>query len=185
MKTASAILMLNLLLVIPCLRVAAQADQAPEMPVNPDTKKITYRQVIEEQGTPEYLYDKAIGWFRHYYINPNSVYRVQDRVNGKIEGYGRLRLYTRNSRDNQLSDAGIVIYRIMLELKENRFRYTITDFNLKTLSEYPIEKWMNKTDADYSPAWDSYLYQVDTVMQRLVSTMKEKMKPTVIRKDEW
>lgn len=185
MKTAISLLFVYVLLSFPFVRVFAQQDQAPEMPVNPDNRKITYRQVVEEPGTPEYLYDKAIGWFRYYYTNPNSVYRVQDRVNGKIEGYGRMRLYTRDSRDNQLNDAGIIIYRILVELKENRFRYTITDFNLKTLSEYPIEKWMNKTDAGYSPVWDSYLYQVDTVMQRLVSTMKEKMKPVVIKKDEW
>jgi hypothetical protein len=44
---------------------------------------------------------------------------------------------------------------------------------------------MNKEDPAYNSNWDLYLYQVDTTMQRLVSTLKEKMKPTVVKKDEW
>jgi len=79
----------------------------------------------------------------------------------------------------------MVTYLIKLEFKDNRFRYTLTDFSLKLASRFPIEKWMNKEDPAYNPNWDSYLFQVDTTMQRLVSTLKEKMKPTVVKKDEW
>jgi DNA-binding transcriptional regulator PaaX len=78
-----------------------------------------------------------------------------------------------------------VTYEIKIEFKENRYRYTLSDFNLKTASRFPIEKWMNKEDPSYNKNWDSYLYQIDTTMQRLVSTLKEKMKPTVAKKDEW
>ena len=70
-------------------------------------------------------------------------------------------------------------------MKDNKYRYTLTDFNLKGASRFPIEKWMNKSDPAYNQNWDSYLYQVDTTMQRLVTTLKEKMQPTVIKKDEW
>ncbi len=162
-----------------------QIDTAPSLPVDPDSKKITYREVVEEAGTPVYLYDKAVGWFRYYYLNPQSVYSVQDKVNGKIEGTGRMKIFYYDEKEKMQRDAGQVWYTIKVELKENKYRYTLTDFTLKAASRSPIEKWMNKKDPAYSPYWDSYLYQVDTAMQRLITTMKAKMKPEVIKKDEW
>lgn len=155
------------------------------LPVDPETRKITYRDVVNQEGNPGYLYDKSIQWFNYYYLNPASIYSVQDRVNGKVEGQGRLRIYNADSKTGTRTDAGMVTYQIRLEFKENRFRYTLTDFKLKTASGFPIEKWMNDQDPGYNPNWASYLHQVDTTMQRLISTLKEKMKPTVVKKDEW
>ena len=164
--------------------VAAQTASSG-LPVDPETKKITYKDVVTQEGTPGYLYDKAIQWFNYYYLSPASVFAVQDRVNGKVEGLGRLRIYNSDIKTGTHTDGGIVTYQIKIEFKDNRYRYTLTDFNLKLASRYPIEKWMNKGDPLYNQNWDAYLYQVDTTMQRLVSTLKEKMKPTVVKKDEW
>jgi hypothetical protein len=158
---------------------------AANLPVDPESKKILYRAVVEEPGTPLYLYDKAIGWFGYYYANPQTVYSVQDKVNGKIEGQGRMKIVYFDEKEGFNRDAGMILYQIKLELKENKYRYTFTDFNLKGASRFPIEKWMDKTNPAYNANWDSFLYQVDTTMQRLVTTLKEKMKPTVIKKDEW
>lgn len=165
--------------------LAQQQQVAPDLPLDTDSKKIMYRAVVEETGTPVYLYDKAIGWFGYYYLTPHTVYSVQDKVNGKIEGLGRMKIYYQDEQAGIRRDAGQIVYVIKLELKENKYRYTLTDFNLKGASRFPIEKWMNKSDPAYNANWDSYLYQVDTTMQRLISTLKEKMKPTVIKKDEW
>lgn len=163
---------------------AQQQAVTPALPLDPETKKILYKAVVEEQGTPAYLYNKAIEWFGFYYPNPQSVYSVQDKENGRIEGLGRLKLVNPDGVGST-KEGGIVTYLIKIELKENKYRYTITDFNLRLASRYPIEKWMNKADPSYTPNWDSYLMQVDTTMQRLVTTLKEKMKPTVVKKDEW
>ncbi|MCX6280993.1 MAG: DUF4468 domain-containing protein [Bacteroidetes bacterium] len=155
------------------------------LPVDPDSKKITYRDVVNQEGNPGYLYDKAIQWFNYYYLSPASVFSVQDRVNGKVEGLGRVRVYNTDTKTGTHTDGGLVTYQIKIEFKDNKYRYTLTDFNLKLASRFPIERWMNKEDPAYNPNWDSYLYQVDTTMQRLVSTLKDKMKPTVVKKDEW
>ena len=167
------------------LPLFAQEAKPYNLPINPDSKKIMYREVVEEQGTPSYLYNKAIEWFGYYYLNAQSVYSVQDKVNGKIEGLGRMKIYYADEASGVTRDGGIIVYQIKIELKENKYRYTLTDFSLKTASRSPIEKWLNKSDPAYNSNWDSYLYQVDTTMQRLISTMKEKMKPTVVKKDEW
>lgn len=174
------------LLVISVLNSWAQKqDVAPNLPLDPGTNKIMYRDVVEQKGSPAYLYDKAIEWFGYYFVNPQSVYTVQDKVNGKVEGTGRMKIYYQDEKAGMRRDAGLILYQIKIEFKENKLRYTLTDFNLKGTSRFPVEKWMNKADPAYNPNWDSYLYQVDTVMQRLVSTLKEKMKPTVEKKDEW
>lgn len=165
---------------------SSSAQQAlPGLPIDPDSKKIMYREVVEQEGTPSYLYDKAVAWFSFYYPNPTAVYTVQDKVNGKIEGTGRMKIYYNDLKTGIRMEGGLVLYSLKLEFKENKFRYTITDFNLKAVSRFPIEKWMNTSDPAHNPNWDTYLFQVDTTMQRLVSTLKEKMKPTIIKKDEW
>jgi hypothetical protein len=166
------------------LRLAAQ-NPSPTLPVDPETKKITYREVVNQEGNPGYLYDKAIQWFGYYYLNAQSVFSLQDKTNGKVEGVGRMKIYYNDSKTGTRMDGGLILYTIRIEFKDNKYRYTLTDFNLKTASRFPIEKWMNKEDPAYNSNWDLYLYQVDTTMQRLVSTLKEKMKPTVVKKDEW
>jgi hypothetical protein len=50
---------------------------------------------------------------------------------------------------------------------------------------FPIEKFFNKKDPAYNPAWDSYLYQTDTTMRSLIVNLKKGMEPKVIKKDEW
>jgi hypothetical protein len=175
-----------LFLVIMGLPLFSQVQsESVNMPVDPESKKIIYREVVEQQGTPAYLYNKAIEWFGYYYVNAQSVYTSQSKENGKIEGVGRMRIYYTDAASGVRSDGGLIMYQIKLELKDNKYRYTLTDFNLKSTSRFPVEKWMNKSDPAYNPNWDSYLYQIDTTMQRLISTMKEKMKPTVVKKDEW
>lgn len=184
-KITRPLINLSLFFILITTAYSQQIDTAPALPIDPESKKITYREVVEEAGTPVYLYDKAVGWFRYFYLNPQSVYSVQDKVNGKIEGTGRMKIFYYDEKEKMQRDAGQVWYTIKVELKENKYRYTLTDFTLKAASRSPIEKWMNKKDPAYSPYWDSYLYQVDTAMQRLITTMKAKMKPEVIKKDEW
>jgi hypothetical protein len=173
------------LLILPfCSLVGQQVSQSGRPPVDPDTKLIKYQEVINQEGTKDVLFERGMYWMRVYYVNPNSVANVMDKANGKIEGIGRLRVYYFDKDSNRM-DGGIVTYGLKLEFKDNKLRYTVNDFNLKTTSRYPIERWMNTRDPDYSPRCDGYLYQVDTVMQRLVRTLKEEMKPKQQKKDDW
>ena len=169
-----------------CLNVLAQLNvPAANLPIDPDSKKIMYRGVIDQEGKMTYLYVKAIEWFGFYYVNAQSVYTVQDKENGKIEGIGRMKIYYTDEKEGIRRDGGLIQYAIKLELRDNKYRYTLTDFNLKANSRFPIEKWLNKSEPAYNVNWDSYLYQVDTTMQRLVTTLKEKMKPATVKKDDW
>jgi hypothetical protein len=143
-----------------------------------------YREVVSQEGNPDILYDRGASWFSSFYKSPTSVLRVQDKVNGKIEGTGRFQIYYFDEQGNK-RDGGVIAYDIKLELKENKYRYTLVNFNLKAVSRFPLEKWLNKNDPAYNPMWDAYLFQVDTTVQSLVKNLKEGMKPKVIKKDEW
>lgn len=163
---------------------AQEVINVPNLPIDPDSQKILYRAVMEENGDPGYLYNKAMEWFNYYYLNPTSIFSIQDKVNGKIEGTGRMPIYYFDQHGNRMN-GGVIVYTIRLEFKDNRYRYTLTDFNLKGASRYPIEKWLNTADPAYNPQWNNYLYQVDTTMQHLTSTLIEKMKPVEVKTDEW
>ena len=155
-----------------------------QLPIDPDSKLIMYREVVKEDGVKDILYDRGASWFSSFYKSPTSVFKIQDKVNGKIEGSGRFLIYFTDDQQT-VRQAGTIVYEIKLELKDNKYRYTLTDFNLKSASRFPLEKWLNKNDPAYNPQWDSYLYQVDTTMQSLVKNLKQGMKPKVIKKDEW
>jgi hypothetical protein len=177
--------LLTLLLGASSITSAYTQNNATVLPLDPESKKIMYREVVNQEGNPGYLYDKAVQWFGYYYQNAQSIFSVQDRTNGKVEGVGRMKIYYNDSKTGTRMDGGLIMYTIRFDFKENKYRYTLTDFNLKAASRFPIEKWLNKEDPAYNPNWDSYIYQIDTTMQRLISTLKEKMKPTVLKKDEW
>ena len=171
-------------LMITAISWSQTTSPSPNLPIDPDSKLIQYRETVNQEGTKDVLYDRGAEWFRSYYLNPGSVTKVQDKVNGKIEGTGRLRLLFYDA-NNTRTDAGVVYYDIKLELKDNRFRYTLNNFSLKGTSRIPLEKWMNKNDPGYNPQMENYLYQVDTAMLNLVVKLKAGMKPKVIKKDEW
>lgn len=163
---------------------AQQNFKMPKIPIDSTTKLITYREVVNQEGNKDVLFDRGMAWMRVYYLSPNSVANVMDKANGKIEGIGRLRVYYFD-KDSNRRDGGIITYGLKLEFKDNRYRYTLNDFNVKAVSRFPCERWMNKKDPEYVPQDDFYLYQVDTIMHRLIGTLKEEMKPKAIKKDEW
>jgi hypothetical protein len=84
--------------------------------------------------------------------------------------------------DGVQADAGTVQYQFSLEFKEGRYRYTLTEFELRQASRVPCEKWLTSTD----PQLKSYLKQIDEFAQSWIASLKEGMMPEVEKKDdEW
>jgi len=163
---------------------AQETQPAPLMPVDEDSKQITYKEVVNQEGNKDILYDRGAEWLRAFYLSPVSVAKVQDKVNGKIEGTARFPLSYMD--DSGLKrDAAIVFYDFKIEFKDGKYRYVINNFHLKAASMFPLEKFLNKRDPAYNPTWDSYLYQTDTTMRSLIVKLKKGMQPKVIKKDDW
>jgi len=155
-----------------------------KMPVDPDTKLITYKEVVTTAGTPAELYIRAIAWINKQYKNPADATKVRDPASGLIEIIHRFEI-TQKVQGVTLM-AGVVDYSMKLELKDGRYRYTITNFNSKDISRQPVEKWMNKDDQSYTPAWDDYLKQVDEYTRKLIASLKLGMQPVAVKQpDIW
>ena len=159
-------------------------EVATNLPVDPDTKLVVYKEVVTIAGTPSELFNRAIEWINKQYKNPTDATKVRNPATGLIEIIHRIELTY--EQDGVIRPAGIVDYSMKIELKEGRYRYTITNFTLKDISRQPIERWMNKKDKAYIPAWDSYLKQIDDATRKLIESLKQGMQPPVVKKpDEW
>lgn len=169
-----------MMVLLPSLRAVCQDI----VPVDADTKKITYKEVVQQEGTPQKLYIQAIAWINGFYENPTDATRIRDVENAKIEIRHRIKL-TSTDKKGVTTDAGVVNYVMTLEFKENRYRYIITDFTLAAVSKFPLERWLDKKDPQYSPACDEYLRQVNQAVQDIIKSLKTGMVPKVVKPDEW
>ena len=103
-----------------------KAQETVKLPVDPDTKLITYKEVVTVAGTPAELYNRAIEWINKQYKNPADATKVRDQASGIIEIIHRIEI---NRIDKGATImVGRVDYSMKLEMKEGRFRYTITRF---------------------------------------------------------
>jgi hypothetical protein len=179
----SLLIFVTSVLLLGRLNVRAQ-EPTTKMPVDPDTKLITYKEVITVAGAPSELFNRAIEWTNKQFKNPVDATKVRDQASGVIEIVHRIEI-TRIEQGATLL-AGRVDYSMKLELKEGRFRYTITNFNMKDMSRQPLERYMDKKDQSYTPAWDDYLKQVDDYTRKMIESLKQGMQPPAAKKpDTW
>ncbi|HOI31939.1 MAG: DUF4468 domain-containing protein [Bacteroidales bacterium] len=159
--------------------------QIKTIPFDAEAKKIKFQQVIEEEGEQMELFNRCIFWLNDYYKDPVRVTIVRDAPSGKIMGKHTIRL--KYTDEKGLEQTGpTVIYEFTVEVKDNRYRYTITDLLLKTASRFEIERWLDKEDPAYDPRWENYLDQIAEYVDQWSAFLIEKMKPEPVQvEDEW
>jgi len=162
----------------------AAFSQKAAVPIDEDTKLITYKEVVQQEGDVQKLYYTAIAWVNANYKNPNEVTTVRDIENGKLVLEHRFKIFNVDKKDFK-SDAGVIKYTLKLEFKPNKYRYIFTDFNLQAVSKFPLERWLDKKDPQYTAACDNYLYQVDTTVNGIIKSLKKGMVPKIEKPDEW
>jgi hypothetical protein len=157
-----------------------------EMPIDEATGLITYKEVIDEPGLKDTLYNRASSWLHTFYPNPWDAAKVRDQSTGLIRIQHQFKIYDFVG-DGTKTDAGMILYNAKIEFKDNRYRVQIDNFVYKQLSRVPVEKWMDKKAPDYNPQWESYLAQIDFFARNeLIKSLKEKMKPgKVVKEEEW
>jgi len=143
----------------------------PNLPIDKETGKITYTEVVKVDGvSANDLYDRAMKWFTDYFKNPAEKLRKEDKDNGEIEAFIRYKIYNKDKKGEQASDAGLVQYSLILQFKDGRYKYTFTDFNHKEVSYFAIEQWMDKTD-EMAAKHADYLTQVDDQIKEVIKAM--------------
>jgi hypothetical protein len=160
-------------------------DMKPIIPIDSETNKIKFQDVIDEPGTKTELFNRSIYWLNDYYKDPVRITSIRDIETGKIEGKHRFRIYYWDD-DSIKHIGGMINYTFILQFKEDKYRYTIEDLILKSQTNLPVEKWLDKSDPAYNKQWDSYLDQIATFVKNWSDTLKEKMLPEPEKtKDEW
>ena len=156
----------------------------PDLPIDERTNLVTYQDVVKQEGTPKVLYDRAMEWVKKYYKNTNEVIKNADAEKCVIEMRSSVRIYSKQ-KDGTMLQKNIVYYNFKLECRDNRYRYTITNFNERAASAAPIENWF-KTD---SPYWSSsqyeWLTQIDGQIKELINSLEEGMLHPEVFEDEW
>lgn len=166
-----------------CMAQKNEAIEAPSFPLNDDNTLITYKKVVDEKGTKDELYERGLAWFKKFYKNPTDVIREKDKENYKIKGIAR---FETSVQEKDLKTIKKTIeYTITLEFKDGRYRYTISNFNIKSLSYFPLERWLNKKDAQYSTGNNPYLVQVDDYVIKLLDSLEKEMQEKEKKSDNW
>ena len=147
----------------------------PKIPLDKDTKLITYTKVLGIQGTKDELYKKALSWFNTYYKNPKDVLREQNETDGKILGKNRFNFNNPPDKKGSTAYVGILQYSIYIFAKEAKVKYEIKDFNLKDASYHPIEYWLDKSSQKYTTKCDYYLLELDTKINEVIADFEKFM----------
>jgi len=165
---------------------------APQLPVDPESKLITYTELVEVPGVNQKdLYKRAHKWFKSYYKNPADVMREVDSTGYKIVGVHRFKITkdvpAAKKNDPPIkNEAGMVNYSITVAAKDGKYRYEISKINWKQTSNYPAEKWLDKKAQYYEPAFESYLAQTDLFLRSVIEDLKKSMaKSGDQKKSDW
>lgn len=159
-------------------------SQNAAVPIDEDTKLITYKAVIQQEGDINKLYITAIAWVNANYKNPNEVTTIREPENGKLVLNHRFKIFDVDKKGFR-TDAHVINYTLKLEFKPNKYRYIFTDFSLATTSKFPLERWLDKNDLQYTPTCDNYIFQVDTTVNGIIKSLKKGMVPKIAKPDEW
>ena len=166
------------------LNVGAQ-QMKPIIPIDTETNKIKFQEAISEPGTKDELFKRSIYWLNGFYKDAVRVTSIRDAETGKIEGRHRFRIYYWDD-DSIKHIGGMINYTFVLEFKQDKYRYTITELILKSQTSLPIEKWLDKSDPAYNKQWDSYLEQIVDFVNNWSEDLKQKMRPEPEKvEDDW
>lgn len=185
MKNKVLTLYMMLVCALPvCIAQKNVEIEKPVLPINEDTKLVTYREVIPENAGPQELYDRAMQWVKSYYKNIGEVIKSNDREKGVIELRSSVRIYT-TLKDGSQHFRNIVYYNFRIECRPDRYRFTITDFNEKAVSAAPIEVWFDTDNPKWDPSQYEFLKQIDSQIQELIASLKQGMLPKIEKNDDW
>jgi hypothetical protein len=165
--------------------VKSQNNQSniPDIPIDDDTKLITYKEVVKEKGSKDEFFDRGFAWYHKFFKNPADVIKETNKEDGIIKGVARMQIY--NEEKGVKSLKGVIEFTITTEFKDGRYRYTITNFNLKQASYFPLERWLNTKEDAYKGNVNKYLNQIDTYINDMIKNLVDAMEPVVKKKDNW
>lgn len=182
MKKITTFLILTVLVM--AFSIPQQERNTYNMPIDKETGKITYVEVVKEDGTTVELYDRAFLWAKKYFVNISSAIKTRDREAGLMSGTQRFKVQSTDKKGIKV-DAGVISFEFTIEFKDGRYRFKATDFKQADNAGNSVEAWFDDTNEKAIPIHKEIFEQIDTETKALILSLKEGMKPVVEVNDEW
>lgn len=162
------------------------AASAQDLPIDPESKKITYTEVIQMEGVSQAeIMKRAKSWMATGLGSTKSSIELDDAENGKLLGKAVLPLSVKNPPMGRF-EVGIVTYTVTLLAKDGRYKYVFTDFIHDSggvdnvVSSGPLEP--NKTavkaitrNMPTQYQWKQIKIETDEVVGKQIAALKKAM----------
>ncbi|MDO7874097.1 DUF4468 domain-containing protein [Hymenobacter sp. ASUV-10] len=179
-----ALLIGVLLLAAPIARAQkAKADASvPVLPVDPDTRAVTYTGVVEAPGaTKAQLYARGLEWMARTYQSANDAVQLKDAEQGKLVAKGFM-VVTLAAPNVGMAMLGVpqpstmlLEQTLSLYLKDGRYKYVLTDLSLKGVSSRDVTRFPLDPAAPIpgfsKKAWAATLAKVDQQVQAEIASL--------------
>jgi len=122
------------------------------LPIDPETKKITFTEVVivDSTTTKDQLFERAQDWFVKAYGSGKEVIQLADKELGKIIGKALIPFG---------KDMGYIYYTISIYVKDGKYKYVLTDFYHKSC-------WFVDAMYNYGPCENCFDPNPDVVISR-------------------
>lgn len=183
-----AILVLLAIMMSPSSFAQKKGDPVIEIPkftIDEGTKQIVYKEVVDQKGSKDILYDKGLAWAMKQFKNPSNVLREKDKEKGKLVAKSRFYYFYTDPKKGTKTRKGAIEYTLSIQFKDGRYRYEITRINVKSTSYQGVEQWIRAHEKLYSYANASYLVQVDEEINKIITSLKTGMAKTEKASEDW
>jgi len=181
-------IIITVLSIISLSAYSQKGEEYPEVnvPIDSETKLITYSNVVEFGANKDELFEKANAWFHSYFKNPTGVIRERDAAKGEIMGKHQMRIFNPHDKKGVQTMKGIIMYSVTVQTRDNRARIILNEFNIRSNSYTAIDDWADKSSRNYSNLNNYYLEQIDKEMKELLDNFnKFMMAGPEEKKDDW
>lgn len=120
--------------------------KSQDLPIDPETNKISYSEVIEIEGvTKDELYKRAKSWFVTGTGASKLSLELEDEETGKLSGKVNASVSSKNPPAGMF-EVGVITNTVTLLVKDGRYKYIFTDFIHesggldKVISSGPLEQ---------------------------------------------
>lgn len=145
-----------------------------QVPIDLTTGKARYEEVVTVAGAnKDELFKRLDHWFNSYYKNPTSVIESKDATIGSIKGKYRIDLFT-TVPNQPKAKKGLEYYTIEVNVKDGRYKYTVSDIFFYNTPKIYIETWVSDKASANEKDWASQAHKgITETLENLKKTLSE------------
>lgn len=112
----------------------AQVADSVKLPIDPDTHRITYAEVVQMPGVSQAeLYTRAKLWFAEAFKSAKEVVQADEKDAGIVQGTGWSPMDAHFMGKNLPASHIRLWYTVKLACREGRYRYEVSDFKYEAV----------------------------------------------------